>query len=95
MPNYSPLAVVARRLGVAEPAIQEMLELGWLKAERKHGISFLDGHQEYRARFILALREKKTLDNSQISFVLGEQDPPFSFQQVDAILARMPALSEA
>lgn len=93
MPVYFPIAVVARRLAVADPAIQEMLELGWLRAEKKNGISFLDGHQEYRARFILALRAKKALDNSQISFVLAEQEPPYSFQQVDAILARMPALT--
>jgi len=95
MSNYSPVGVVARRLGIAEPAVQEMLDLGWLKTEKKNGISFLDGHQEYRARFILALRAKKTLDNSQISFILAEQEPPYSFQQVDAILARMAALTPA
>ena len=66
-----------------------MLDLGWLKAETKNGIRFLNGHQEYRARFILALRAKKALSNREISFVLTEQEPPFDFQKVDSILARM------
>ncbi len=89
MPNYLSLVEVARRLGIPEAAVQDMLNLGWLQAKRKNGICFLDGHQEYRARFILALRAKKTLSDQQISFVLSEQEPPFSFQQVDTILTRM------
>jgi len=89
MPNYLSVGAVARRLGVAEAAVQEMLDLGWLKAETKNRICFLNGHQEYRARFILALRAKKALSNQEISFVLAEQEPPYDFQKVDSILARM------
>jgi hypothetical protein len=89
MPNYLSLVEVARRLGLSETVVQEMLNQGWLTAKKRNGISFLDGHQEYRARFILALRAEKTLNDQQISFVLAEQEPPFSFQQVDSILARM------
>jgi hypothetical protein len=91
MPNYLSVAAVAHRLGVSEAAVQEMLDLGWLKAEKKNGLSFLGGHQEYRARFILALRRKKTLSNEEISFILAEQEPPYSYQRVDAILDRMRA----
>ena len=94
MANYMPVGVVARRLEISEAAFQEMLDLGWLKVEKKNGFSFLDGHQEYRARFILALREKKTLSNEQISFILAEQEPPYSFEEVDSILARMPVLTQ-
>ena len=89
MPNYLSVGAVARRLGIAEAAVQEMLDLGWLKAETKNGVRFLNGHQEYRARFILALRAKKTLTNEEISIILAEQEPPYSFQLVDVILNRM------
>jgi DNA-binding transcriptional MerR regulator len=89
MPNYLSVGAVARRLGVSEAAIQEMLDIGWLKAKTKNDIRFLNGHQEYRARFILALRAKKALSNQEIGFVLAEQQPPYDFQEVDSILARM------
>ena len=89
MPNYLSIGAVARRLAVQEAAVQEMLDLGWLKAETKNGIRFLSGHQEYRGRFILALRAKKALSDQEISFVLAEQEPPYDFQKVDAILNRM------
>jgi hypothetical protein len=89
MPNYLSIGAVARHLGVPEAAVQEMLDLGWLKAEMKNGVRFLSGHQEYRARFILALREKKALSNEEIGFILAEQEPPYSFQLADAILNRM------
>ena len=89
MPNYLSVGAVARRLGLSEAAVQEMLDLGWLKAETKDGARFLNGHQEYRGRFILALRAKKALSNEEISVVLAEQEPPYDFQRVDAILNRM------
>ena len=89
MPNYLSVDAVARRLGVSEAAIQEMLDIGWLTAKTKNGARFLNGHQEYRARFILALRAKKALSNQEIGFVLAEQQPPYDFQEVDSILARM------
>jgi hypothetical protein len=89
MPNYLSLGAVACHLGVPEAAVQEMLDWGWLKAETKNGICFLNGHQEYRARFILALRAKKALSDQEISWVLAEQEPPYDFQKVDAILNRM------
>jgi hypothetical protein len=89
MPNFLSLDAVARRLGISEAAIQEMLDLGWLKAETKNGLRFLNGHQEYRARFILALRAKKALSDPEISYVLAEQEPPYDFQKVDSILSRM------
>ena len=89
MPNFLSVGAVARRLGVSETAVQEMLDLGWLNAQTKNGLRFFDGHQEYRARFILALRAKKGLSDQEISYVLAEQEPPFDFQKVDSILSRM------
>jgi hypothetical protein len=89
MPNFLSVGTVARRLGISETAVQEMLDLGWLNADTKNGLRFLNGHQEYRARFILALRAKKALSNQEIGFVLAEQQPPYDFQKVDSILARM------
>ena len=89
MPNFLTVGAVARRLGISETAVQEMIDLGWLNAETKNGLRFLNGHQEYRARFILALRAKKALSDQEISYVLAEQEPPFDFQKVDSILSRM------
>jgi len=88
MPGYRPIGVVARHLHVPESDIEGMVSKGWLEAVEKNGIRFLTSHQEYRARFILDLRKRKALSDSQISYVLSEQEPPYSFQQVDSILAR-------
>ncbi len=88
MPSYLPLGLVARHLHVPESDIKEMLSHGWLNAVEKNGITFLEGHQEYRARFILALRQRRALSDDQIAYVLDEQAPPYSFDQVDGILAR-------
>ena len=93
MPNFLSIGTVARHLAVPEAAVQEMLDLGWLNAETKNGLRFLNGHQEYRARFILALRAKKALTDQEISYVLAEQEPPFDFQKVDSILSRMRTLA--
>jgi len=87
MPSYLPLGLVARHLHVSESDIEEMLSHGWLNAVEKNGITFLEGHQEYRARFILALRKRRALSDAQIAHVLDEQEPPYSFDQVDGILA--------
>jgi hypothetical protein len=54
----------------------------------KEGRAFVSGQDEYRARFILHLREKLKLTNKQIGIVLANEKPPYSLDQVPAILAR-------
>lgn len=87
MANPVSVESVARHLKVPLGDIESMLAKGWLTAVVRDGMTFLDGHQEYIARFILELRKRKSLDDAQVSYVLDQQRPPYSFDQVDRILA--------
>ena len=52
MANPVSVESVARHLKVPKGDIEVMLAKGWLTAVVRDGMTFLDGHQEYIARFI-------------------------------------------
>ena len=88
MRDYRPLANAAGNLHVTEDTLIDFNRAGWIDFTVKNGLRFLSGRDEYRARFILHLRQKLELTNEEIGIVLANQEPPFSLDQVPSILAR-------
>jgi hypothetical protein len=88
MPDYRRLTVAARNLQATEDTLIDFNRAGWIDVTVKDGCQFISGQDEYRARFILHLRQKLELTDKEISIVLSNQKPPYSLDQVPSILAR-------
>jgi hypothetical protein len=88
MQNYRALATAAQHIHASEEVLLEFGSAGWIDVVRKNGLLFISGQDEYRARFILHLRQKLMLDNKQILIVLTYQEPPYSLDQVPDLLAQ-------
>jgi hypothetical protein len=88
MSTYSSIEQLACRLNVPRELLQQFVDLGWLSAVEKNGLTFLRADQEYKARFILHLRDRRALSNRQIHKILAVQEPPFSLDGVDVILKK-------
>ena len=87
MPQQT-LSIAARTLKIDEKTLLEFGRKSWIKMTEKGGVMFVDGHGRYKARYILHLRNLKHLTDKQISAVLSVQEPPYSVEEVDGILAR-------
>jgi hypothetical protein len=87
MPQQT-LSIAARTLQIDETTLLEFGRKSWIKTTEKGGITFVDGHGRYKARYILHLRNRMHLTDQQISAVLSVQEPPYSVEEVDGILAR-------
>ena len=87
MPVYSPVDRVAERLNVTAEQLWAFQGFGWISIVEKNGAPFIRGDQEYRAKFILRLRQVLKLSPQEISKVLFAEEPPYSLRDVDQILA--------
>ena len=88
--NYQPLSVVASSLKIDEATLLDFGRRSWIKTVERRGMIYADGHQQYKIRYILHLRQRKLTDE-QISLVLSVQEPPYSAEKVDQILAESKA----
>jgi len=91
MKSYRPLAAAAGNVGTDEETLMAFHRAGWIEVVRKEERIFISGQDEYRSRFILHLRQKLKLTDEQIGIVLANGKPPYSLDQVPAILARAAA----
>jgi len=85
---YRALAIAARNVRTDETTLMEFHRAGWIEVISKDGCAFVSGQDEYRSRFILHLRQKLKLTDKEIAIVLANEKPPYSLDQVAAILAR-------
>jgi len=85
--TYTPLDRVARRLGTDQETLHGFRQLGWISSAERDGTEFLEGHQEYKAKFILYLQKERGLNSPQIGKVLAEQEPPYSADQIDLMFS--------
>ena len=85
--NYQTLSVAARNLQIDEATLVGFGRKSWIRITTKQGVDYVDGHQQYKARYILHLRRERKLTDEQIALVLSEQQPPYSADKVDQILA--------
>jgi len=91
MKAYRPLATAARNAQNDEETLSAFHRAGWIETVRKDGRIFISAQDEYRSRFILHLRQKLKLTDDQIGIVLANGKPPYSLDQIPAILARASA----
>jgi hypothetical protein len=84
---HQPLSNAARTLQTDEETLLDFGKKSWIQPIEKHGLIFLDGKQRYKARYILHLRNSRKLTDEQIGLVLSVQQPPYSVEEVDEILA--------
>ena len=91
MPGYSSVDVVAERLKVPVEKLWEFEDFGWILIVEREGTLFIPAHQEYKAVLILRLQRLLTLNPREISEILRTEKPPYSFQDVDRILAKRQA----
>jgi DNA-binding transcriptional MerR regulator len=87
MPLYRLIEDAARNLNTTVATLHELEERGWITVAERNGYRYLAGNQEYKARFVLDLRNRRKLNVLQIDKVLREQKPPYSMPDVDRILA--------
>ena len=90
MPFYIRLDDAAKSLNVTADELIAFEECGWINLTYfpEASIPYLKGHQQYRAKFILALRDRLSLSPEQITIVLAQQKPPYSLADVPEILQR-------
>lgn len=88
MPQQA-LSIAARALKIEETTLLEFGRKSWIKTTEKGGLTYIDGHGRYKARYILHLRNRLHLTDEQIGAVLSVQEPPYSVEEVDGILARV------
>ncbi|MEO8129041.1 MAG: hypothetical protein ABJF23_21480 [Bryobacteraceae bacterium] len=65
-----------------------MRRFDWISTVEKNGTTFLSMHQEYKVKFILHLRTKFGLTDSEIAKVMESQEAPYSLQKVSEVLGR-------
>lgn len=90
MPFFIRLEDAAKSLSVSTDILVEFEKQGWISFTyfADAGITYLNGHQHYRAKFIVTLRDRMQLSPQEIAKVLDNQQPPFSLASVSEILAK-------
>ena len=90
MPFYIRLEDAAKSLSTTKEDLMELEHHHWIEFTRfdNSEVTYLKGHQQYRAKFVLSLRDSLGLSPEQISRVLDNQQPPFSLSTVREILAK-------
>jgi len=73
-------------LGTREEVLVEFRNKGWLNVVERNGSTFLAARDQYKAKYILHLRQERRLNDEEIGIVLAHQDPPYSSKDVDKIL---------
>ncbi len=88
MPDHQALSTAAAGLKIGVETLLDFRRKGWITVVEKNGALFISGHQRYRAKYLLHLRQARHLSDDQIQAVMAEQRPPYSAAQVDEILKR-------
>ena len=81
--THTPLDRIAQKLGTDVETLHRFRKLGWISSVEKSGTEYLEGHQEYKAKFILYLEKERGLNSRQIGKILSEQEAPYSVAKVD------------
>jgi hypothetical protein len=89
VPSYRLLEQSAKALKTTPEVLGEFEANGWITTVEKNGNRYLAGSQEYKARFILSLQRRLHLNKKQISQILAEQRPPYSFEAASQLAAQM------
>jgi hypothetical protein len=87
MPVYDPVKRVAARLKSTVEQLWVFQGSGWISIVEKDGKLVIRGDQEYKAKFILRLQQVLRLNSQEISAVLFAEEPPYSLNNVERILA--------
>jgi hypothetical protein len=96
LPGYQQISWVATELKTDTATLLDFSRRGWINTVEKNGSVFIASSQRYRARYILYLRQKKSLSDDEIELLLSVQRPPYSAADVDRILREhRPAASSA
>ena len=90
MPMYTPVDRAAERLSITVDKLRELESFGWISVVERNGVLYVPGHHEYKAKFILHLQRVRKLNSQQISRVLLAEEPPYSLDDIDRILAEEP-----
>jgi hypothetical protein len=90
MPFYTRLEDAAKSLSTTEEDLMELERRSWIAFTHFENteVTYLRGHQQYRAKFVISLRDRLGLSPEQISKVLENQKPPYSLSTVQEILAK-------
>jgi hypothetical protein len=90
MPFFIRLEDAARSLSTTKEDLMELERHQWIAFTHfdNSDVTYLKGHQQYRAKFVLSLRDRLGLSPEQISRVLDNQQPPYSLSTVEEILAK-------
>ena len=91
MPDHRLLSSAAGQLGVQEDVVREFHANGWVKLIERHGALVISAKEQYKAKYVLHLRNERKLSDTEISLVLEHQTPPYSSKDVDRILAERTA----
>ena len=96
LPGYKQIPSAATELKTDTATLLDFSRRGWINTVEKNGSVFIASSQRYRARYILYLRQKKSLSDDEIELLLSVQRPPYSAADVDRILREhRPAASSA
>lgn len=90
MPFYTRLEDAAKSLSTTQEDLMELERRSWIAFTHFENteVTYLRGHQQYRAKFVISLRDSLGLSPEQISKVLENQKPPYSLSTVQEILAK-------
>jgi DNA-binding transcriptional MerR regulator len=88
MPFHRLIEESAKALNTTPETLREFEESGWISTIERNGNRYLAGKEEYKVRFILSLRRRLRLSKQQISKVLREQAPPYSFEEASRMLVQ-------
>jgi protease II len=86
MPFFIRIDDAAKSLSVTRTVLEEFEDRGWIRFTKEAEITYLKGDQQYRAKFIVHLRDRLALTPMQISKVLDHQKAPYSLSAVKQIL---------
>ena len=95
MRTYVPVENAAQRLSTTKEELLQLNALGWITVNSRNDALFLDGRDEYKARFVLHLKRSMHLSDDEIAKVLVAQEPPYSLEGVEKILSETVALEGA
>jgi len=90
MPFFIQMEDAAKSLSTTPENLIDFEKQGCISftAFENAGITYLKGHQQYRAKFIMTLRDRLKLSPAQIAKMLANRKPPYSLADVPKILKK-------
>jgi hypothetical protein len=73
LPGYQQIPWAATELKTDAATLLDFSRRGWISTVEKNGLVFIATNQRYRAKYILHLRQTKSLSDEQIELVLSVQ----------------------